>query len=180
MSNQILVKRYCLGLLGTIHNAEEYGLVSKEVAAVAELLGGRKDLADLLLTPFLPASRKVKVAGEVLKRLDLQPKTERFVLLLLENERLGLLPDIVALLPDLWNESRGIVTFEVSSVVPLSGDQKAALRRKLEKIEGSPVALKYRQDPSLIGGLSLRKGNMVYDASIRSSLEKIKEKIIEG
>ena len=65
-------------------------------------------------------------------------------------------------------------------MVPLTPEQKTALQERLEKIEGQPVALKYRKDPSLIGGLALRKGNIVYDVSLKGSLERLREHIIEG
>jgi F-type H+-transporting ATPase subunit delta len=180
MKNLVLVKRYCLGLLGAVHSEEEYASVLEELVSFAQLLAEQKDLNLTLLTPFLPASRKIKVADEILRRLSLQPKVVRFILLLLENERLELLPDILELLPDLWNEAQGVVTFEVFSVVPLKPAQEKTLRIELENIEQRPVALKFHEDPSLIGGISLRKGNVVYDVSLKGSLEQLREKIIEG
>ena len=53
-------------------------------------------------------------------------------------------------------------------------------KKKLELLENKPVFLKYRSDPSLVGGLSIRKGNIVYDVSIRGNLGRLKENIIEG
>ena len=106
-------------------------------------------------------------------------KTKRFLLLLVENTRLMLLPEILECLPALWNEEQGIATFEVSSVIPLNANQKKRLEEKLSQLEKRPVALSYRLDPSLIGGLSIRKGNIVYDASIQGDLERIKQKIAE-
>ena len=180
MKSQVLVKRYCQGLLGSLKTEEEFAPILAELLSLAGLMEEQKDLGNVLLTPFLPASRKQKIAAEVLGQLSLQPRTRRFFSLLLEKERLDLLPDIVALLPDLWNEARGVATLEVASVVPLTPEQKTALQERLEKIEGQPVVLKYRQDPSLIGGLALRKGNIVYDVSLKGSLDRLREHIIEG
>lgn len=180
MKSQVLVKRYCQGLLGSLRTEEEFAPVLGELSSLSNLMEEQKDLGNVLLTPFVPASRKQKIANEVLGRLSLQPKVRRFFMLLLEKERLDLLREIVALLPDLWNEARGVATLEVLSVVPLTPAQQAALQEKLEKIERQPVVLKYRQDPSLLGGLTLRKGNLVYDVSLKGSLERLKEHIIEG
>ena len=178
MRNQALIRRYCQGLLGSLRTEEEYASVLADLEGIARLLQEQKELGDVLLTPFLPPSRKQKIAAAVLDRLALHPKAERFFSLLLEKERLDLLLEVVTLLPDLWHEARCIATLEVFSVVPLTPDQKSALQERLEKIEGQPVVLKYRQDPSLIGGLSLRRGNVVYDASLRGSLERLREHII--
>jgi F-type H+-transporting ATPase subunit delta len=73
-----------------------------------------------------------------------------------------------------------VSTYEVVSVVPLNEDQKSRLTKKLEWLEKKPVFLKYREDPSLVGGLSVQKGNIIYDASISGSLERLKQLIIEG
>ena len=180
MKSQVLVKRYCQGLLGSLRTEEEFASVLADLRSLSTLMTEQKKLGDVLLTPFVPPSRKHKIAEEVMGRLSLQPKAQRFFSLLLEKERLDLLPDIIVLLPDLWNEARGVATLEVFSVVPLTPTQKTALQEKLEKIEQQPVVLKYQQDPTLIGGLSLRKGNMVYDVSLEGSLERLKEHIIEG
>jgi F-type H+-transporting ATPase subunit delta len=68
----------------------------------------------------------------------------------------------------------------VSSVVPLSDDQRRKLKDKLEHLNKRPVVLKYRIDTDLVGGLLIKRKNIVYDVSIQGSLLKLKEKIIEG
>jgi len=90
------------------------------------------------------------------------------------------LPEIVKSMPEAWNEKKGISTFEVASVVPLSEKQKKTLQEKLAMLEKRAVSLKYRIDPELVAGLWIKKGNIVYDVSLRGSLTKLKERIIEG
>ncbi|HEX2694263.1 MAG TPA: F0F1 ATP synthase subunit delta, partial [Acidobacteriota bacterium] len=67
-----------------------------------------------------------------------------------------------------------------SSAVPLTDDQKVRLTATLESLERKPVSLGYRIDPGIIGGLALRKGNVVYDVSVEGDLLRLKEKITEG
>jgi len=83
-------------------------------------------------------------------------------------------------LPVVWNEKQGVLTFEVSSVVPLTAAQKEKLQRELELLEKSSVRLNFKIDPELIGGLYLRRANTAYDDSLRGHLTKLKEKISEG
>ena len=66
---------------------------------------------------ILPASRKKAIGEEILEKKDLHPKVQRLLLLLIENDRLEFLPDISDHLPDMWNVSQGISSFEISSVV---------------------------------------------------------------
>ena len=180
MKNQVLIKRYAHGLLNTLKGEKEYGILYRELKEFSNLLAAREKLYDLLTRPLLPVSRKKKIAEGILSKSSMQQKTIRFILLLIENDRLELLSGIIKFLPDLWNEEKGIVTYEVLSVVPLTDSQGKMLQDKLEYIENKPVALKYEKDPSLIGGISLRKGNIVYDVSIKGDLERLREQIIKG
>jgi F-type H+-transporting ATPase subunit delta len=137
-------------------------------------------LREVLYSPFLPLGKKRDLLQEIVDCLSFQPKNKRFVLLLVENERFELFSDILVSLPDLWNELNNIATFEVSSVIPLTNGQKTKLEEKLSQIEKKPVFLKFKEDPTLLGGISVRRGNVIYDASIRGNLERLKEIIIEG
>ena len=180
MKNQVLVKRYSLGLIHAAGDEAEYSALFRELDEFNRLLLSRPRLFSHFARPFLPTSRKKIMAREILKETGAADKLSRFILLLIENERLELLPEIVSALPDIWNEEKGIVTIEVISVIPLTEEQKSRLMQRLERLEGRPVILRYRNDPSLIGGLSLQKGNIVYDASIQGNLDKLQDHISEG
>lgn len=180
MKNQVLVKRYTQGLVNALIDEGEYDRLSSQLREFHDFQSREKELNEVFSFPFIPTSRKMDIMRGVLERLKYSDKTARFLLLLVEKGRWALLPDILDMLPELWNEEKGIVTFEVSSMVSLSDAQKQRLTEKLEKLEQRKVFLKYRIDPGLIGGLSIRKGNIVYDASIKGNLERLKEKICEG
>ncbi|UCE22841.1 MAG: ATP synthase F1 subunit delta [Candidatus Aminicenantes bacterium] len=180
MKSQILVKRYTLGLVNSVKDEAEFSALLRELSAFSELLHTHKDLKDALLNPFLPTSRKLQIAQDLLASAPTEKKAERCILLLVENDRLELLPQIIESLPDAWNEEKGVDTYEVASVVPLSDDQRKKLKAKLERLEKKPVILKYRIDPELVGGLMIKRKNIVYDISIKGSLLRLKEKIIEG
>lgn len=180
MKKLILVKRYTQGLVGSLGDEAEFAAVSRELADFRERVSSHAALKDILASPFVAARKKTQLIQDILAVLDLQGKTRRFVLLLLENSRLGLLGDILEELPALWHEHRGVTTFVVSSVVSLGEGQKKKLQEKLERLEGRPVFLRYSIAPGLVAGFSLKKGNLVYDASIKGYLAKIKERISEG
>ena len=180
MVNKTLVRRYTRGLVNAISNEDEFGVISGQLLDFQKFVSSQKQLKQILLKSILPASRKKAIGEEILEKKDLHPKVQRLLLLLIENDRLEFLPDISDHLPDMWNVSQGISSFEISSVVSLSDSQKKVLADKLEKMEKRPVFLKYKIDPDLIGGVSLRQGNIVYDASLRGALTKLQEKILEG
>lgn len=150
-----------------------------ELGEFENFISAQIKLQETLKSPFLPATKKTEIAAQILERSSIGNKAKRFLLLLVENSRLALLPEILKLLPVLWNEEQGIATFEVNSVIPLNAAQKKRLEEKLFRLESRPVRLTYKIAPSLIGGLSIRKGNIVYDASIQGDLERLKQKIAE-
>lgn len=180
MRIHLLIKRYTLGLVNALKDEREYAMVSQDLAQFFKLLSSHKELAGLLASPFIQAKKKYDVIKEVLAASSFAEKTSRFILLLMEHKRLNLLPDILQTLPVFWQEKKGVATFEVSSVVALSEGQKERLKKQLEQLEKKRVYLRYKIDSDLIAGLFLKKGNIVYDASVKGHLEKLKEKIGEG
>lgn len=180
MPNRVLIRRYTRGLINALSHEDEFNVISAELLDFQTFLSRQEKLQQVLFKSVLPVSRKKAIGQDILGETDLHPKAQRFLLLLIENGRLELLPDILDLLPDMWNIERGISSFEISSVIPLSDSQKKVLADKLEKMEKRPVFIKYEIDPDLIGGVSIRQGNLVYDASIRGALAKLQEKILEG
>jgi len=179
MRSRILIRRYTQGLISSAKDEREFGSFCDELSEFNSFLSAQTKLQDTLQRPFLPTPKKTEMAEQILERFSIGDKAKRFLLLLVENSRLTLLPEILELLPVLWNEEHGITTFQVSSVIPLSPDQKKRLEEKLARLEHRPVSLTYKIDPSLIGGLSVRKANIVYDASIQGDLERLKQKIAE-
>lgn len=180
MRKQVLVKKYAQGMARALKDEEEFMAVNRELAEFARLRLESRELGNALASPFLPARKKIQIVEAILRTFRFTDKTTRFLLLLMEHNRLDLLSDILRVLPALWQESRGVLTFEVSSAVPLAEIQKQRLKSQLERLEKRPVYLQYQIDPGLVAGLSVRKGNVVYDASLKGHLTKLKEKISEG
>jgi F-type H+-transporting ATPase subunit delta len=177
MRNPALVRKYAEGLAQALVDREEYGSVGAEVRAFLDLFVSREDLRRSLVSPFVNAAKKKVILGEVLARAGTGPKASRFLALLLEHKRLEILPDIVAGLPQAWADKHGVLTFEVTSAVPMTAAQQSRLARNLEASEKKPVRLICRIDPAVVGGLALRKGHIVYDASIEGQLTALKERL---
>jgi F-type H+-transporting ATPase subunit delta len=180
MRNEALVNRYARGLVGALRGESELEAAHRELSAVSALLRENLELAAVLKSPFVPKKNKDQIVRDILASSARGAKTGRFLGLLIEHNRLHLLDDILRVVPGLWRESQGVRTFEVSSAISVTPKQQARLRAELERLEGGPVFLEYRIDPGLVGGLSLRKGNIVLDVSVQGRLAKLKEKMIEG
>jgi F-type H+-transporting ATPase subunit delta len=94
-----------------------------------------------------------------------------FLQLLAQNRRLPLLPEIALQFEALREEAENIATVEVRSARELTHEQAQRLRSALERRLGRTVKLSARIDPSLLGGAVVQYGDLVFDGSLRRSLE---------
>lgn len=177
MKNLVLVRKYADGLARAVADDREFASVGAELGAFLQVFLSHEDLRRALVSPFVNARRREAILGEVLARAGTGPKASRFLSLIQRHKRMGLLPEIVEALPEAWSESHGVVTYEVASAVPLTGAQQDRLARSLEASEGKPVRLVLKADPGLVGGLALRKGHIVYDASVEGELTALQERL---
>ncbi len=100
--------------------------------------------------------------------------------LLIERGAIDRLPAILAEFRRLLNGRRGIVEALVTSAAPLSTDETDALREKVAQMTDKTVDLVVHVDAALIGGLTVRIGDTLYDASVRGRLERLREQLVSG
>lgn len=99
------------------------------------------------------------------------------VRLLARRGRFETVPAVAASFTRLLNRQNGIVEAVVTSAQPLTVDQSSALRARVEAMTGTGVDLRSEVDPSLIGGLTIRVGDRLLDASVRGRLERLRHQL---
>ncbi len=154
--------------------------VQGDLENLIAIMESHEELRGVLTNPFLNAGKKSGIVRDVLDKMSCAGKTIRLVGLLVEHGRIELLKEITASVPEAWNERQGRLTFEVSSALAMTDSQKKRLNAELERLEGKTVNLVYRIDPDILGGLTLRRGHVIYDISVEGDLLKLKDKIQEG
>jgi F-type H+-transporting ATPase subunit delta len=100
--------------------------------------------------------------------------------LLAQRSRVGRLPDVAADYRRLLDHERGIVEARVTSAAPLTADETDAVRAWVERTTGAAVTLSATVDDSLIGGLTVRVGDTLMDASVRGRLERLRTQLASG
>ncbi|HEY7524613.1 MAG TPA: ATP synthase F1 subunit delta [Candidatus Limnocylindrales bacterium] len=121
--------------------------------------------------------------NEVLTRLfgkRLARPALSLVRLLARRSRLDLLPAVAAEFRRLVNRRRGIVEAVVTSAAALSDSETDAVRSRVESMTGASVQLRAEVDPDLIGGLTVRVGDQLLDASVRGRLERLRDQLVAG
>jgi len=99
---------------------------------------------------------------------------------LAEKDRLTLLPGIARAYAERVMDHLKIVRGEVTTAVPLAADKLRVLEQGLAQATGRKVMLEARVDPSIIGGVVTRLGSTVYDGSVTTQLQKMKQSLIEA
>jgi F-type H+-transporting ATPase subunit delta len=177
MNHRLIVRKYARGLARAMGQEAEFQLCLEQIKALVDLMTSTPIIQSALTSAFVPARQKKKVVEEILKRAEVNPKVGRLLWLLVENEKISLLPEILEELPVVWAEERGIEICEVNSAVDLTEEEKAELQKTLEKKWQKPVRLNYQINREIIGGLVLKRGNIYYDVSVRGGLLKLKEMV---
>jgi F-type H+-transporting ATPase subunit delta len=150
------------------------GLV-RDVQRAAEVWAESAELRIALVNPLLTASARLGVWEALIRRLGVSPLSANFFRLLFDKRRLGELPAIARELQVMTDERDNRVRAEVVGVGPVPEPIVAQLKVALQRQTGRAVVVTTREDPSLIGGLVTRVGDLMYDGSIRAQLARIKE-----
>jgi F-type H+-transporting ATPase subunit delta len=143
-----------------------------DALAVLSSIAGDADMADQIANPNVPRERLSEAILEIAAG-TLPDDAKNLVRILAENNRLSALPEIAVLFEDLKTKHQGVRQVQVLSAFDLNDVQKTELAGVLKKRLGADVELTVETDPSLIGGVEIRAGDLVIDGSVRGKLHKL-------
>jgi len=143
-----------------------------EMLALAAAVARDPQMSRLVDNPRVPRERFVEFFLDVCgKKLD--QDGGNFIRLLTENHRLALLPEIATLFEALRADAETRVEAEVVSATAVGAEQLKTIAAALKQRLGRDVTLPTRLDPSLIGGIVIRAGDLVIDGSVRGKLSAL-------
>ncbi len=151
----------------------------RELETAAGLLG-IPEIARYIDNPAAPFVDRRRVVERLLGGGRVRAQVENLVQLLARRGRISILPAVAAEYRRLLNEERGILEALVTSPAPLDEADLDALRRKIEAMTGARVEITGAVDPALIGGLTVRVGDTLIDASVRGRLERLRERLTDS
>ncbi len=173
-------KRYAKALLDVGKETSSHVQFGTDIRDVLAAFNGAPELYKVLLNPMYKAEERLALMDKVSEAVKVTAPVARFLKVLVSSRNIRLLGDVVAAYGKLEDEASGRLRAVVESPVELSGDTLDRIREKIGSAEGKEVALAFRLRPELIGGLVIRIENTVLDGSLRTQLELMKEKIIQG
>ncbi|MFW6324470.1 MAG: ATP synthase F1 subunit delta [Desulfovibrionales bacterium] len=182
MMGNIVARRYARALfaIGQKEGADELQKYGQELSTLAELLHGAPELLRIFKNPIFGTDKKRAVLEKVVERLDLSTIVKNFCFLLAEKDRVAFLPEIQSYYSTLLDEAQGISRGRMVTAFELADARRKEISRKLEEQADRKVILDFEVDEGILGGLVLKMGDMVFDASLRAQLESIKENIKRG
>ncbi|MCB0310954.1 MAG: F0F1 ATP synthase subunit delta [Bdellovibrionales bacterium] len=144
-----------------------------------ELWEGSEILRATMHNPAVPMNQKESALKDVcalVKPTD--DKFSNFISLLLNNKRLEALPQIVELFAGMIDQARKVMSLEITSAFNLDGNEKQEIEKKIQASCGSMATITWEVDPSLIGGLTVKAGDRLIDASLAGSLDRVRNQLI--
>jgi F-type H+-transporting ATPase subunit delta len=172
--------RYARALLELARAEDQLTQVGEELTHLDAIVSDDHNLKGFLSNTVVPKEDRLKVLDQIFEKIAGTALVQRFARLLLAKERFGLMSEVLAAYQSLCDEERGLVKAYVSSAKFLDAGESQKIQTLLEKKTGKKVLLKLSQDTSLIGGVMIRIGSRVYDASVRGNLRRFKEGILKG
>jgi F-type H+-transporting ATPase subunit delta len=149
--------------------------IQEQLSIWADALGENKQLQTFFFSPRFSSTEKKDAIRKIIDGGD--ERFLNFLELLAERHRLPATFRIRRAFDELWREEHKLLPVEVTSAVQLDEALVSSIGERIETQTGRRIELTSRVDPDIIGGLVLRVGNKVLDASIHGRLERLRRQI---
>jgi F-type H+-transporting ATPase subunit delta len=150
----------------------------EQLAQFADAVNEHHQLAVFFFSPYFSTTEKKDALGTLLDGAD--EALVNFLGLLIENHRMPVIFRARAEYERLWDEENKTLPVEITSAVALDEQTTAGLGRTIGERAGRKVTLAARVDPEILGGIIIRVGNSILDASIRNRLEQLRRHVAQG
>jgi F-type H+-transporting ATPase subunit delta len=171
-----LASRYANALADTVMSpgsGVDPRQTASELRMFEESVQGTSQLRNVLMSPAVPTARKRAVIARMTEASGFSRIVRNFLYVLIDRRRTDLLGEVAEAFETAIDERLGFVRAKVTSAAPLSERQQA-----LSQVAGKQVRCDFTVDPSLIGGVVARIGSTVYDGSVRSQLDSLRERLV--
>ncbi|MFT4974470.1 MAG: F-type H+-transporting ATPase subunit delta [Myxococcota bacterium] len=178
MAEGALSRRYARALIGIGQELDQVDAFADDLSTFTAALSLDDGLLSLVLSnPGLTSTERRDVLQAVLARLQLSRTVDNFLNLLLDKSRLLLFEKIQAAYQEMADELAGRVRATVTTAAPMQPAEAAQISGVLSTAMSCTVTVDYQVDPELIGGIVARVGDTVFDASIRTRLQDMRERL---
>jgi F-type H+-transporting ATPase subunit delta len=173
-----LARVYSRSLFAVALELGRSDVLREQLGQFADALDEHRELAVFFFSPYFSSSEKQQSLDTLLDGAD--EILVNFLTLLIENHRMPVIFRIRAEFDRLWEEENRMLPVEVTSAIALDEATTESLGRTIGERAGRKVTLAARVDPDILGGIIVRVGNSILDASIRNRLEQLRRHVAQG
>jgi F-type H+-transporting ATPase subunit delta len=175
---QELAQVYARSLFAVAREREKIDQLREQLGQFSDAMAEHRELAVFFFSPYFSSAEK----QDALKRAltDADPALENFLGLLIENHRMPAIFRIRAEYERLWEQENKTLPVQITSAIALDEQTTQSLGQTISERAGRNVKLAARVDPDILGGIIIRVGNSILDASIRTRLEQLRRHVAQG
>ncbi len=178
---KLIVRNYASSAFNIAVDADQLNYLARDVDMLQDLIAGEKDFLRALDDEFVNKRKRLFVIDDISARLELLDTTKNLLKILVEDERILLLPEIIKDFERLFSEHKNIFVIEVAvtnedDVKKLEKDLKHMFKEHFKDECG--FKFKFKIDSNLVGGFVLNAGSYTFDASIRNKLRGLERDLI--
>jgi F-type H+-transporting ATPase subunit delta len=169
---------YARALFQVAKEQDKLDVVREQLRVFADALNDNRDLAVFFFSPYFSTEEKTKGLHGALDGAD--PAVVNFLEALVERHRMPVIFRIRAQYEQLWDEENKLLPVEVTSAVDLDEATVTSIGERIGEQTGQRVELTSRVDPGILGGIVLRVGNSILDASIKHRLDQLRKHVAQA
>jgi ATP synthase F1 delta subunit len=175
---EAIAKVYARSLFEVARESGKLDQVREQLGQFVDALNENRELAVFFFSPYFSISEKQDALGRVL--VGAEEIFVNFLELLIEKHRMPVIFRIRHAFEQLWEEANRTLPVEITSAIELDEGTTESLARQIAERADRKVKLATRVDPEILGGLVVRVGNAILDASIRNRLEQLRRQVAQG
>jgi F-type H+-transporting ATPase subunit delta len=179
MSLRTSAARYARALFDVAMMESDPARIDRELSDFVDLVNRNAELKAVLLSPRVPAASRKNLVSSLVTKMGAAPPLAKLLVMLAERSRFELLTDLFDVYRERLLAHHNIVQGTLISAAPLRPEKLQALGQHLSTTTGKQVQLDPSVDPAIIGGVVARIGGTVYDGSLRTQLQKMKQQLVE-
>lgn len=171
--------RYATALFDLAHETKSVDAVKADLDGFVKLMSESEDLLRLVRSPVFTAEEQAKAVGAVLAKASVSGLAAKFISTVASNRRLFAIREMIAGFNQLVAKARGETRAEVTVAEKLDDKHLATIKEMLGGSTKKTVELDVKIDPSILGGLKVKLGSRMIDASLRTKLNSIRNAMKE-
>lgn len=179
MKGSEIAKRYSRAFFAIAAEEGQYEQYFGELEIFTSLLEQNGDLRGFLDNPIFAQADKVAILEQIIEKIEVSPLTANFLKLLVDKRRINVLPEIRNFFQHYMDEVLGKIRVKVTTAYELSDDLTVQMKAKMEEITEKQVEMEIERDASLLGGIVVKVGDTLYDGSVKTQLNNIRELLRE-